>query len=295
MSIVAAFVVVTIIGVSAYSYSPLANSIDIQRGHALFQNRCASCHSVDPDGLAARGPNLGTLKDRKPYGDRSLTDYVIESILNPEAFRSTEQYGYMPNVVQGLAKSELADLVGYLVHEVGGEQSLSELSFTYASIASQEVKTNLDREHLDYQTINKGREIFMGKGKCASCHDWIAWEGSVLEKPGSKAPNLRNISTKPIDYVRESILEPNKFILSGFESTLLVLEDGTTVNGLVIRENETNLVIFDSSQNADSQMLHIEKSTIEEMKTIETSIMPSYKDVLTKEELEAVLAFLSYL
>jgi len=295
LAIVSAFVVVTILAVSASHYSPLTNSINTKKGSDIFHARCISCHSLDPNGIAGRGPNLGTLNHRKPFRDQSLTDYLIESIVRPEAFRATEQYGYMPNVVQGLTQSQIADLVGFLVCEIGEENSLSELSFKYSSIEAQEVKTSLKREHASYATISKGREIFFGKGNCASCHNWLALEGLFMDSASAKAPSLRNIGTKPAQYIHESITEPSKFIVNGFESTLFLLEDGRTIVGRIVNESEANYVIVDSSKSVGSSLIYIKKSTIEEMKTNNLSTMPSYKDTLTEEELKAVLAFISYL
>lgn len=295
LAVAAILIVTMVVATSAVTFSPLTDSIKIEEGRAVFSERCASCHSVNPNELSVRGPNLGTLLERKAHGNSSLTDYLLESILQPQASRSTEQYGYMPNVAKGLAKKDVYNLVGYLLHEIGEDDSYRELSFRYKSIAVEGPRTAAGNVHADYQTLEKGREIFFGKGNCATCHDWLAWEGAVREQLISKGPNLRNIGSMPKEHLRESILNPNKTILGGYESTVVLLEDGTTITGRILKEDES-VYLLDTSSTASGAKVHVvEKSEIAQRKTSKVSSMPTYKELLSEEELEALIAFISCL
>lgn len=287
-------VTLAILLASMGTYSPLVPAVNITHGQSIFRNRCASCHSVEPDSPTGRGPNLGTLADRKPYPAGGITDYLLESIVQPQASRSTKQFGYMPNAARGLSRKEIVSLVGYLLDEMGKKHSLRDLSYKYSSFPIDEMNTNRDL-HPTFEEISSGREIFFGKGKCASCHDWIAWENYTWEKVTSMGPNLMNVGTKPRSYLQDSILEPSTVILSGYESTSILLEDGRTVSGRIITQDDTVCTLIGNDSNNNPKLFDVEKSSIEAMKTQTVSSMPSYKGFLTEEEVEALVAFISYL
>ncbi len=287
-------VALVILLTSMGTFSPLTPAVDVERGQAIFRNRCASCHAVDPNLPSGRGPNLGTLAERTPYPSGGLTDYLLESIVQPQASRSTKQFGFMPNAAKGLTRQEIACVVGYLIEEIGERESLRNLSYKYSSFPVAAMRTNSDL-HPTFEKISTGREIFFGKGKCASCHDWIPWESYTWNKATSIGPDLNNVGTKPKSYLRESILDPHTLILGGYESTSILLDDGTTVTGRLITQDDTHCTLVGNDDDNNPQLLVVDASSIEAMKKQTVSSMPSYKDVLTEEEVEALLAFISYL
>lgn len=62
-------VLVYLLGMYQYQYSdPYVRTVlsmpgDVQRGHAIFQMNCASCHGLEADGRV--GPSLHSVSDRK--------------------------------------------------------------------------------------------------------------------------------------------------------------------------------------------------------------------------------------
>ncbi len=78
-----------------------------------------------------------------------------------------------------------------------------------------------------------GRRLFFYKNEttCLRCHK-INGEG------GEVGPELKGIGAKQNrDYILESIVDPNKQIAKGYESVLLVLNDGQTRTGVLKGED----------------------------------------------------------
>ena len=93
------------VGVSV-TQAPLT-TVDLDRGEQLFSQRCSTCHSVDNDQMASYGPNLSGIGEEAGtrIGSMGAEEYLLQSIVTPEAFRSPGQSGVMPMMVEqfGLA------------------------------------------------------------------------------------------------------------------------------------------------------------------------------------------------
>ena len=72
--------------------------IDESRGEALFAENCAGCHTLDAGGPLMRGPSLYDIGEWA--GGRveglSAEEYVFESIVAPDAYRTPSAQGMMP-------------------------------------------------------------------------------------------------------------------------------------------------------------------------------------------------------
>jgi mono/diheme cytochrome c family protein len=64
----------------------VGNKLSAQDGKAIFQNNCASCHSVFKD---LTGPALGGVTSRGPWTDRKK---IYEWVHNPSKFMTTDPY-----------------------------------------------------------------------------------------------------------------------------------------------------------------------------------------------------------
>jgi putative heme-binding domain-containing protein len=111
-----------------------------------------------------------------------------------------------------------------------------------------------------------GRAVFedeKGAG-CARCH-------RVRGKGGEIGPDLSNIGGK---YARahliESVLEPSRQIVEGYRSTILALEDGRVLTGLVKAETSDRLTLVD----VEAREQTISKQDISGRKFADVSIMP---------------------
>lgn len=78
----------------------------------------------------------------------------------------------------------------------------------------------------------RGQNLFVGPGTCNSCHDVSA--GVKIVGPSLKGVASRAGARKPPltadEYIRESILTPNKFVVPGFQSGLMPQTFAQTLN-----------------------------------------------------------------
>ncbi len=97
------------------------------------------------------------------------------------------------------------------------------------------------REALAGGDAKRGRDIFFGRSvaSCRRCHK-VGTEG------GAVGPELTTIA-KDRDrlYLLESIVLPNRKIAKGFETVVVVLDNGKTYSGIVKDQDEQTLTLMD--------------------------------------------------
>ncbi len=83
-----------------------------------------------------------------------------------------------------------------------------------------------------------GKELFFGRGTCFACHK-VQGRGIVL------GPDLVGISKRQgLDYVIKSILEPDAYIVEGFQQTSLRLKDGRELFGMIQEETAQMIELY---------------------------------------------------
>ena len=120
---------------------------------------------------------------------------------------------------------------------------------------------------------------------CATCHRITGMERS--------GPNLDGIGDK---YTRaqlvEHILDPSKSIAPGYEQTVILRRDGRVITGRLERNTKVHVRIIDNK----GKQTGMHPAQIEQMKTVETSLMP--KDSvgqISPDEFADLLAYLQTL
>lgn len=132
---------------------------------------------------------------------------------------------------------------------------------------------------------SRGRAVFFEKTavSCLRCH-------KVSGQGGDVGPDLNGLAAKQNRaYLLEAIVNPNKQIAKGYDSVLLTLSNGKTVNGIVRQETDKSV----SLMTAEGKLITIPKQEIDET-TKGKSAMPS--DVhkqLSPRELRDLLEFLA--
>lgn len=85
-----------------------------------------------------------------------------------------------------------------------------------------------------------GRVVFQTTGDCQRCH-----AGSEASKQaghgGGAGPDLAGVSAKGARYVLESVLLPGAQIANGFGSVVVTRRDGSSLSGLLVASNETEI------------------------------------------------------
>jgi putative heme-binding domain-containing protein len=136
---------------------------------------------------------------------------------------------------------------------------------------------SIKRETVDLEIGKK-----MYADKCAQCHK-LGSVGNVL------GPQLEGIGNRGLERLCEDILWPDRNVDEAFRVTLLLLDGGETVTGLVQERNDASITI--AEQNGTKRVIPI--MDIEQEKKGEVSLMPSnFDEVLTTKELACLLEFL---
>jgi mono/diheme cytochrome c family protein len=175
---------------------------DITAGKAAFVEKCGSCHTLARAGTAGtQGPNLdeafqAALSDG--FGRDTFDGIVYKQILHPR------RNSIMPaGLVKGALAQDVAAYVGYAVDRPGEDEG------ALATAGLAQAKT--------------GEQIFTAAG-CAGCHTF-APAGST----GTIGPNLNDLKAAaakfakgkpPEEYVRQSILQPDAFVVPGFSNSM---------------------------------------------------------------------------
>jgi putative heme-binding domain-containing protein len=131
----------------------------------------------------------------------------------------------------------------------------------------------------------RGEKVFRSKVTgCYQCH-------AIGGAGGTLAPDLRAISSSPLDYIVNAVLLPNKDIKDGYDSLIVATKDGDLIQGIKVREDKQELVLRDNTRDEIS----IPIPTIKSRKP-GGSLMPSgLADPLTHGEFVDLLRFLSEL
>lgn len=126
----------------------------------------------------------------------------------------------------------------------------------------------------------RGAKIYASQG-CATCHS-IAGQGSVY------GPDLSRIGAgRPVEHLRESLLDPSADIAEDYEGVTAVLSSGQRIQGIRINEDTFTLQLRDPSQ----KFRMLGKDEVREVVNEKQSLMPAYKS-LAKPDLEDVIAYL---
>jgi putative heme-binding domain-containing protein len=130
----------------------------------------------------------------------------------------------------------------------------------------------------------RGEKLFRRKEiGCVSCH-------AIGGAGGKVGPDLTSIgASAQMDYLIESVFYPNRKIKEGYHSILVETKDGEEVSGILVRENNEQLVLRD----ATDKEVALAKNNIKSRK-LGNSLMPAgLVDALSGDERLDLFRFLS--
>ncbi len=237
------------------------SSSDLDKGRKLFETHCAICHG--PRGEGGKGPTLAQPTLPRASDEQSLIGIISWGISNTE----------MPQ-----ARMERPDilLVAKFVKSLGSQP----------------------REPAPGDPT-RGSQIYSKKGACAQCH-MIRGEGGVF------GPDLSDVGRRrSIAYLRRSLLDPNADVPQSYSAwrqdvslpenflfVRLVTRDGQELSGVRVNEDTFSIQIREATGAIHSFL----KSELAELhKDFGKSPMPAYGTVLTTNELDDLVAFLTSL
>ncbi|QDT06090.1 Cytochrome c [Rubripirellula lacrimiformis] len=119
--------------------------------------------------------------------------------------------------------------------------------------------------------------------KCGTCHQLF---GDGLKV----GPPLDGYSRGDIPFWLIAIIQPNLEIREGFQSYMVLTEDGRAINGMIAAADGQSVTI----RNADNQMTTIPRDRIEDMQAIKTSLMPTgLLADMTDDQIRDLIAYVS--
>jgi putative heme-binding domain-containing protein len=292
------FVCMYVTGLSGGGDGGGATGINPEAGEKIYwgDGQCHTCHSIGTSGSASRGPNQEGLAARaeeraKEAGLSSGLEYLVESIVNPSAFVVEGYDNIMPKVYEApimLGREQIQAVLTYL-QTLGGEpdiEAVAKFKEKIPETSGEEVTPWLPPIDVD---IKEGELVFFDESRgvtCSKCH--------VLNGKGSKVgPDLTGIgAVQTPQYLIESVLKPSEIIVKGFETMYLMTTDGMAYNGLLVSQDEEEVVLMVDEDGVMEEYVFYPEE-IAQMQKQDVSIMPgNFSDMLTTKEFYGVIMFL---
>ena len=130
-----------------------------------------------------------------------------------------------------------------------------------------------------------GKTLFEGKGACATCHR-VGASGPRV------APDLTEIGLvrSPGD-LQQKLIDPNAVVRLGNRFVEATTKRGVKINGRLLNQDTFTIQLLDSAE----RLVSLSRSDLQDFTFLKESPMPSYRDKLTAEEVNDVVAYLTSL
>jgi cytochrome c oxidase cbb3-type subunit III len=128
----------------------------------------------------------------------------------------------------------------------------------------------------------RGGELLKGKGGCLQCHV-VNGEGGHLGPSLSDVGRMRSAA-----YLRAKLLEPDKDLSGNFALVRLTTPAGKKLSGIRMNEDTWSIQVRDMSGGLHSFW----KQDLSDLKVESRTLMPSYRDRLSADELNDIVACL---
>jgi mono/diheme cytochrome c family protein len=217
----------------------------IEKGADLFENNCAPCHGAQGKGIAGIAPPLTeadffTERMTAVGWNGTLQDYIIATVSTgrPVSTRPQLYVGAgvpaMPAWSQQyggpLRPDQIRDISNYI------------LSWEELALAGGEIIPLATPTPVAVTPESRGQAVYAEMG-CGACHTISGISAGTL------APNLTQIGTvaetrvegmTAEEYITQSILDPNAFVVEGFQPDLMPKDFGEKLSD----EQLADLVAF---------------------------------------------------
>jgi putative heme-binding domain-containing protein len=133
--------------------------------------------------------------------------------------------------------------------------------------------------------VGRGKTLFAGRAECATCH-------RVNGSGPRVAPDLSDIGAirQPRE-LQQKLLDPNAVVRPGNLFIEAVTKDGETIAGRVLNQDTFSIQLIDSHERLRS----LSRSALRDSRFVKNSPMPSYRDKLSAEEVNDLVAYLGSL
>ncbi|HZK81246.1 MAG TPA: HEAT repeat domain-containing protein, partial [Humisphaera sp.] len=179
----------------------------------------------------------------------------------------------------------------YLQSSGAEETALTEYFRKAAGLSTGPTKLTADQmkqtiaEVMASGNAQNGEKIFRSReAGCYQCH-------AIGGAGGQLAPDLRAIgATSPVDYLIDSVLDPNKAVKDGYQGYTVATKDGDVFSGIKVRQDDKVLVLRDAAHD-----MTIPIASIKLQKDVGSLMPTGLADALTHQEFLDLIRFLAEL
>ena len=188
---------------------------------------------------------------------------------------------------------DVAKMALRFMYSIGrSDASLSDVLSQAAGVASdpppptQEEIARLVEQVIARGNAARGEKVFRrSELSCMKCH-------SINRAGGPVGPDLSAIGvSSPVDYVINSILNPNLAVKEQYVITVFLLEDGKVLNGVVVDRDDNRVLIRDSQ----GKTVTVATADIEAEKEGKSQMPQGLTKFLTQDEVIDLAKFISEL
>jgi putative heme-binding domain-containing protein len=148
-------------------------------------------------------------------------------------------------------------------------------------IAMEKLHKVLAEQDLEAVNLSKGRVVFAEL--CGKCHRMYG-EGQKI------GPDLTGSNRSNLDYLVENVIDPSAVVQADYRVSILMMEDGRILNGVVVSKNDRTL-----SLQTQTELLVVNRDEIEEIKQTSQSPMPEGQlDLLSPAQIRDLFAYLRH-
>jgi len=236
----------------AQERNPLANDpAAVKAGESEFRINCSFCHGIGARG-GGRGPDLTRVHKKHGTADADM-------------FRT---------IHDGVSGTDMPAAMG----SIGVEMKDQEIWQVIAYLRSVQVKTpppTGDAAH--------GKALFDGAANCSKCH-------MVEGKGGRLGPDLTSTgSSRSIQSIVESVRDPSRELVPGYQTITVVTADGQELKGIVLNEDIFSLQMMDTGE----RIRLFEKDRLRSVSKSPVSLMPPYNTtLLSDQDLQDIIGYL---
>lgn len=162
---------------------------------------------------------------------------------------------------------------------------LSDMSLTAEKLTPERVQ-EMVKQVASQGDPAKGEIVYMRESlACVHCH-------SIGGVGGKVGPDMTSLgASAPVDYLIESLFDPNAKIKEGYHSVTVLSDDGTIVSGIETESTEAEMVLRD----ANDKLVRIPRAEVVGTKPGQSLMPTGVVDRLSKQEQIDLISFLSRL
>lgn len=256
----------------------LAMAVDAATNESLRQQLIATLAAYD-------APHIGTSLVRS-FGefDKSSQTAVIELLASRSTW-STQLMGAIE--AQAIDRKLVTPLVANRIrmHSDKSVVARAEQMWPAVGVDQRDIAADMHRYTRRLTVGHRGqadRGAAVFKEHCATCH-------KLYDVGKTIGPDLTSYQRSNRELMLLALVAPSAEIREGFETAIVILDDGSVLTGILIKDNDSLIELKDNKGTVRT----IERSRIETLKISPTSLMPAGQiDKLSDQNLRDLFAYL---